>query len=510
MQNNNNRREPEKQVRRRPSMVNSPGIRRRSSRVYRKSGLKLDPRWIAGGAAALVLIIAVVVALVRSGNRSDTVVRATPAPAEELALTPIRDATPEPLAEAQETPVPAGPVQAAEAAPSEEPAAETAASEEVTAFELATQGDPQDTATENPFMPQDSVFASQGGETWKSSALAPEPEGSGYLPVFRRADTEEKVFAITVNDCSNAENLKAICQLAINAAGKLTLFPYGKAMKQEDIQETLRKAHSVGFEIENHTFAHAALQDKSDEDMAAQIYNFDRALDYVLGVKYTCHFFRPVDGEGVSDLRTHAYLSQIGYYGVASWSVSGTNTKIERLKEYLKPGEIYLFHTTDKDVTKLQELISYAVSQGYRLVTLNELFGYQKNAESALTDDPLTRAIPQLQAYQRDYKSMYNPTISYAVYEVQTKLIQLGFLEGKADGEYGTGTEAAVKAWQTSIGVTPDGILTPELQRQLLASTAAPQAATPAPAQETTQEAEATGDQAPEEGAGQEGEGGST
>ena len=44
---------------------------------------------------------------------------------------------------------------------------------------------------------------------------------------------------------------------------------------------------------------------------------------------------------------------------------------------------------------------------------------------------------------------------------LQRELAQLGFSAGKIDGQYGTGTAAAVKQFQTGAGLTADGIVGP-------------------------------------------------
>ena len=68
--------------------------------------------------------------------------------------------------------------------------------------------------------------------------------------------------------------------------------------------------------------------------------------------------------------------------GIAHWNVSGSGTGLQKLIAGLAPGNIYLFHTTDKDTAKLQEFIPAAVQAGYKLVTLNEMFGYPENETS--------------------------------------------------------------------------------------------------------------------------------
>lgn len=300
-----------------------------------------------------------------------------------------------------------------------------------------------------------------------NGALAPAAD-PGYLPVLWSAETDEKVIAITVDDCYQVENLKQIMQLAVNANGKLTIFPIGKLLQNASLQEAISYAyHTLGFEIENHTYTHNGLYAISDEELAWEISSQDYAVDYVLGVDYQSHFLRPLGGDARADLRMHTYAQQMGYKGVAHWSVTGSSNTIENIKDALKPGQIYLFHTTDSDLSLLEQFIPYAVSQGYRLVTLNELFGFPANETKPLTDDPLKRTAPALAEYEYDYKTIKKTVYSYAAYRAQERLIELGFLDGEPDGKFGSGSAEAVKKWQSSIGVEPDGVLTAELQKKL-------------------------------------------
>ncbi len=56
-------------------------------------------------------------------------------------------------------------------------------------------------------------------------APIPTPEAEGYLPVFSKGETTQKVIAITVDDCNQTENLRQIVQCAIDNGGKLTICP---------------------------------------------------------------------------------------------------------------------------------------------------------------------------------------------------------------------------------------------------------------------------------------------
>lgn len=386
---------------------------------------------LCGGAAALVALI-VAVALLANRPGGDAEQRDVPAAA--AVETATADAT----------------AQAGATAETAEDAAEPAA-----------------TATASVLPNAYSFKVTPTGDSWKAGKYAPEPQGEGYLPVFRSAGRDDKVVAITVDDCFQTENLRQIIELADSVNGKLTIFPIGELLKREALQEVIKDAHAKGHEIENHTWSHDGLYNLSDEDLAIHIFDQDRAVDKVLGVNYKTHFLRPMGGDDRNDLRTHSYIRQLGYYGIAHWSASG-NAGRETLIKTLNPGAVFLFHCTDRDLATLKGFIPYCESQGYRLVTLNEMFGYAENETELLTDDPVTRAVIPLEPYEKDYKTLQPTAYDYAAYEVQQALIEKGFLTGEPDGVYGAGTAECAARWQASEGYTADGVLTPEQQKKLL------------------------------------------
>ena len=391
---------------------------------------------LCGGVAVLVLLIVGVTLLIpRGGGSADR----TAAPAASIA-------------DAAEVNAPAVEARSVSF---------TDGGEEAPAVEAAAETETASTEASNPY----SFKVTATGDSWKSGKYAPEPQGPGYLPVFRSAGRDDKVIAITVDDCFQTENLKQIIQLAEDVNGKLTIFPIGELLKRETLQELIKYAHSIGFEIENHTWSHDGLYNLTDEELAVHIFDQDRAVDYVLGVNYKTHFLRPRGGDDRNDLRTHTYIAQLGYYGIAHWSASG-GANISAIKKALAPGAVYLFHCTDKDLTKLKEFIPYAANQGYQLITMNEMFGYPDNEEELLTDDPMSREIIPLAPYTPDYKTIQPTTYDYAAYVVQAALIEKGFLTGQPDGVYGTDSAAA--KWQQSEDFNPDGILTPDQQKKLL------------------------------------------
>ena len=295
----------------------------------------------------------------------------------------------------------------------------------------------------------------------------PEPT-NGLLPVFWSADTNEKIIAITVDDCFQAENLQQIVDKAIECGGKLTIFPIGENVLRERHGEVLRYAYENGFELENHTFTHNGLYGCTDEEVAQEMYMQNLALSAILGVEYQAHFIRPKGGDARNDPRIHAYARQLGYYGVAHWSVSGGGSGAAALASSLAPGAIYLFHTTDLDRDKLLGFIPYAVEQGYRLVTLNEMFGYPENETAPLTVPIEQHQIPLLEPYDQVFVTLKKGSYSSQVRMLQLKLIELGYLSGEADGAFGDGTESALKKFQSDHGLSATGVASPEFMDALM------------------------------------------
>lgn len=173
--------------------------RRRLRRLMRK---------LFGWAAAMVMVALVCVVLVainRMGNmRQKPVVASTPV----ATLVVMPTDTPRPTdAMTVEPTLTAEPTMAPTPTPTVEPTATPSPT-------------PEPTPSPTPYDIVDE----------KRAALRPGTK-ENLLPVFKRADTDEKMIAITVDDCYQANNLKKIIELAMEYDGKLTIFPIGDAAK---------------------------------------------------------------------------------------------------------------------------------------------------------------------------------------------------------------------------------------------------------------------------------------
>ena len=284
----------------------------------------------------------------------------------------------------------------------------------------------------------------------------PEPTPFAYLPVVYKADTDKKRIAVTVDDCYQMKNLETIVNQAVKSGAKLTLFPVGENLKKDGMDEIMRRcAFELGFEIENHTYTHARIFRLPEEEMAAEIWKQRAALNQALGADYNQHFLRLMGGDGETDQRTHSYLKQLGYLGIAKWSVSGSDCDMKHIKSYLAPGQVYLFHTTDPDTKKLKEFIPWAVSQGYELVTLNALLGLPENEVGPLWD----QAMPLPAGFDGDHHTLTVGEYTWVALQLQDALRRQGYLDidGPSTGYYGEQTAKAVSAFQADHGLEASG-----------------------------------------------------
>lgn len=301
------------------------------------------------------------------------------------------------------------------------------------------------------------------------------PAPAVYLDVIKRGPTKEKVIAITVDSIGSVDNLNAIMDVCESNKCAITLFPTGKAVTgQTALQSALRRAYQLKCEIGNFGNENKNLYSLTEDDMAKEIYDQNQAVSKALGFNYSMHLLRTRGGKGENDLRTHQYLEQLdGYKAIVDWTVEAEDVSAANLKKGIKNGYIYKFTTSDADTKKLAEFIPYAVSQGYKLVTVSAMMGYGDNAVSVLTEAEAPAPIPfvyneYVMLGGKDYMQCY------AVQLLQKRLIELGYLEADSsvDGDYGSRTKKAVMLFQNNHGMSVDGIAGAETQKLLFSDEA--------------------------------------
>ena len=298
-------------------------------------------------------------------------------------------------------------------------------------------------------------------------------EGDYFLPIFnkaRRTPDDEAMIAITIDDCDDPMKMEYIVDTAKEYGAELTLFPTGDALMNEELSDGFKTcAKKLGYQIENHTFDHKGDYLLSDNELVMQIWKQGIAASYAVGSDYQQHFFRPVKSGSEYDQRTHYFCAKLGFTGLAGYTYSYTQLRESDLSATLENGNVYQFDMSERSMALLKPFIAMASSKGYKLVTMNELFGIEANIiSSELTIDRQT--LPKIEGY---VPTPYDLKLNYrtsAVYDLQARLAELGYLTGDdatPDGLYGPNTSIAVSAFQAKVGIPATGNASVETQEQL-------------------------------------------
>lgn len=397
---------------------------RRKRAMRRERGSSALPALIV---ILLIAAAALVVLLMQSDPFADPLPAATIAP-DQQNFVDQRQATAQPLVlGAQETALPT-------AAPS------------------AT---PQIEATQPPEEP---------AQQEQSDGLIPAAaQGDYFLPVFDRAlrsPDDEMMIAVTIDGCDKADVLDSMVRVARKYDAQLTLFPTGEALMNEELQDGFRTCvRKLGYELENHGYSGKGEYKLSNSELALQLWKQSIAASYALGRDYQQHFYRPIYKGSDYDQRTHFFIAKLGYLGIGSYTHSYKQLDAADLAATLENGNIYQFDMSEKSLALFEAFVSTASGKGYKLVTMNELFGLGENEiSSSLTIDQQT--LPTMDDYSATLYDLKLNDRTHAVYRLQARLMELGYLSGedaKADGLYGPNTSIAVSAFQADVGEPATG-----------------------------------------------------
>ena len=244
---------------------------------------------------------------------------------------------------------------------------------------LSPEGAPQQQATMLPG--QVDPDAPQAPEDAPIESTDPTPEPVKLLPIIDRNRAEKKRIAITIDDCFQEKNVRAIIKLAEKYNADLTFFPKGETIKGN--AQLWRDIYEKGYQIENHSYHHTNITDLTDEALRETIVLSEKALNEALGINYHMSMFRCPTGDGIRSDRLHRILRELDYKAVASWALSGSQDT-KKLLPKVQPGQILLFHATDADLARLKVVIPALVKKGYKLVSVNTLYGKENNAVTPL------------------------------------------------------------------------------------------------------------------------------
>lgn len=235
-------------------------------------------------------------------------------------------------------------------------------------------------------------------ETVYFEAIRPETEGyaANYHPtarthiracgvlagklkeVFKKqygANVGERVAALTFDDGPNVETTpKVLEKLQIHEIPG-SFFLVGKNISPESTQ-VVKTAVKQGCEIENHSITHSVMSGMDIDAVLEEIEKDNVQIREITGTDPA--FFRPPYIAVSPEMCEAVPLPMIAGYGAEDWEESVTaSMRAQRVLSQLRDGVIILLHDAagnQMTVDALDTIITLSKKQGYRFVTVRDLF----------------------------------------------------------------------------------------------------------------------------------------
>ncbi len=201
-----------------------------------------------------------------------------------------------------------------------------------------------------------------------------------HIKTICKADTTDKLVALTFDDGPMPERTNSILNLLSKFNVKATFFCIGSRIKGNE--SILKQIHEQGHLIGNHSYSHSNLFDlKNTSHMLSDLQEGSKEIKRVIGKEPL--FFRPPYGVTTPGLARA--VKKLGFHTIG-WNVRSLDTSIkdkqqlvERVTKRIQPGSVLLFHdTVDNLEFALEEILNYLNKNGYRVIELNKLI--QKEA----------------------------------------------------------------------------------------------------------------------------------
>ncbi|MDE3228723.1 MAG: polysaccharide deacetylase family protein [Chloroflexota bacterium] len=216
------------------------------------------------------------------------------------------------------------------------------------------------------------------------TALAPAPCSlpgvSAVTPKVITAGTSGRKEVALTFDAGGAEGQPNALLDTLKAKNVPATFFFTAAWAQSH-QAVVNRVKSAGYVIGNHTVDHADLVTpaRSDSFICYELGLANQIIADRAGISGTRPYFRPPNGSYNTQVVNRA--AGIGYYTVMwsidtiDWDNATTATDIyNRVARNLGPGKIILMHVGSlHEPEALPRVIDYIKSQGYSIVTLNQL-----------------------------------------------------------------------------------------------------------------------------------------
>lgn len=191
-------------------------------------------------------------------------------------------------------------------------------------------------------------------------------------------DRDVPNIAITIDDWYSRELLPDFLDAAEEYNCKLTFYPIGVNLVEED-RDIWNRAIDEGHEIGNHTNTHLNLKKASRDRIMHQLNNMEKRLNKCLGREYTVNTLRYPFGAGRRNGTHSAFAKAVrdaGYMHVVLWDIDTLDAN--KIMRKVQNGSIILLHANKKDLRVFKAILPELSDKGYNMVTVSELLHLTK------------------------------------------------------------------------------------------------------------------------------------
>ena len=203
-------------------------------------------------------------------------------------------------------------------------------------------------------------------------------QGDTNMPIYK-VDTDDKKISLSFDVAWGSNNIDDILSILEKHNSKATFFLVGSWV--DDNEELVKKIHSKGHEIANHSNTHSNTTVLSEQDIIEEIQLTTDKIQKITNQEVT--LYRPPFGE--VDNKTMEICKALGYQVIKwdidslDWKEIGTQHVIDRVIRNSQPGSIVLFHANVNGVNYyLDDILTKLKQDNYDVVSVSELL-YQDN-----------------------------------------------------------------------------------------------------------------------------------
>lgn len=211
----------------------------------------------------------------------------------------------------------------------------------------------------------------------------------GPQVIWHGDETRPNVY-LTMDDGFNASNIDSTLKIANENGIKMTFCPIGRLIGRNP--GMYKEIVSEGHDVQNHTFTHSRLDNKSNEQIKTEVLKARDALWNAVGFEYPQSFLRPPGEFGVTGISVYepllAATQELGYR-ILVWDISSAGTsygatsatakqvaQIEKnVETHMHNGGISLQHAINVDVAAFPDIVSFVKRNGWKPITIREGLG---------------------------------------------------------------------------------------------------------------------------------------